>query len=195
MLIAPVTARRSPPRCAPGFTLIEVVVVLAIMAITAVLAFPNFEVWLQNEQIRTVAESIQSGLQLAHDEAARQNQDVDFVLTTNAPTSGGVSPNTGGSNWVVRTDSQQTFIQGFDATPYPNVAVSCLTSAGSSCSTGSIVFQSIGLTSLTGQAIIQVSHRTNASNYRTLKILVGTGGTIRLCDPALSLSTNPQGCS
>jgi type IV fimbrial biogenesis protein FimT len=38
---------------------------------------------------------------------------------------------------------------------------------------------------------------TNAAttDARRLVIIIGTGGLIRMCDPALSLAVNPQGCS
>ena len=60
----------------------ELLIGIAIIGILLALAAPNFAVWIQNSKIRTAAESIQNGLQLARAEAVRRNAQVRFQLTT-----------------------------------------------------------------------------------------------------------------
>jgi type IV fimbrial biogenesis protein FimT len=74
------------PRHARGFTLIELMVGLAIAALLLLIAGPSFTTFLRNSEIRSTAESLVNGLRAASAEAARQNQRVLFTLA------GGNSP-------------------------------------------------------------------------------------------------------
>ena len=56
-----------------GFTLTEIMVTIAIIAIFASLAVPNFIGWLPNYRLRSGAEDIQSTLQLARVTAIKRN--------------------------------------------------------------------------------------------------------------------------
>jgi type IV fimbrial biogenesis protein FimT len=82
-----------------GFSLVELVVAMAIVAFVMALAIPTFGTWSQNVQIRTVAESIQNGLQLARTEAMRRNTEVRFQLTSTIDNTCALS--TTQPNWVV----------------------------------------------------------------------------------------------
>ena len=75
-----------------GVTLIELLIAIAIVAILAGIAVPNFTTWLQNTQIRTATEAVKNGLQLARAEAIRRNEPVNFVLSSVT-----------GTNWTVST--------------------------------------------------------------------------------------------
>ena len=48
-----------------GFTLIELMVGLAIFAFLMVMGAPSFATWVQNSHIRTATEAIQNGIHLA----------------------------------------------------------------------------------------------------------------------------------
>ena len=56
-----------------GFTLTELMVTIAIVAILASLAIPNFIAWLPNYRLRSGAEEIQSTLQFARITAIKRN--------------------------------------------------------------------------------------------------------------------------
>ena len=56
--------KRREPRTR-GFTLVELLVVVAVLALIILLGLPNLSAWLQNTQIRNSAEAAVSGLQLA----------------------------------------------------------------------------------------------------------------------------------
>ncbi|MFZ2541189.1 MAG: GspH/FimT family pseudopilin, partial [Gallionella sp.] len=85
-----------------GFTLIELMITLVILAIAMALGIPSYRDWVQNTQIRNAAESVQNGLQRARAEAVGRNTNVAFVLL-------GVNP-TWASSWEVRVVNPLTVI-------------------------------------------------------------------------------------
>ena len=56
-----------------GFTITELMVTIAVIAILASLAIPNFIAWLPNYRLRSGAEEIQSTLQFARLTAIKRN--------------------------------------------------------------------------------------------------------------------------
>lgn len=70
----------STPSSVRGFTILELVVALAIAALLLQLGLPSFTTFLRNSEIRSTAESISNGLRVARTEATRLNQPVSFTL-------------------------------------------------------------------------------------------------------------------
>src|SRR5262245_27505039 len=82
-----------------GFTLIEMMITLAVFAILIMVGLPSLTTWLQNSQIRTAAETMQMGLQLARAEALRRNQLVRFQLVDSLGSCCALSET--GTSWVI----------------------------------------------------------------------------------------------
>jgi len=61
-----------------GVTLIELLVAISIVATLMFLALPNMATWLNNSQIRTTAETLLAGINVARTEALRRNAVVRF---------------------------------------------------------------------------------------------------------------------
>lgn len=87
---------------ARGFSLIELMVGLVVMAILLGTGVPAFSRWMQNSQIRTATESIQAGLQLAKAEAVRRNIPIRFQFVSSVEN--GCSLSLSAANWVVSLD-------------------------------------------------------------------------------------------
>jgi len=89
-----------------GFTLVELVVSLSIIAILAAFGLPAMGTYLQNSKLANAAASYSSGIQLARAEAIRRNVETQFVLTGTAITTANLpnalAPSVNGVNWVVR---------------------------------------------------------------------------------------------
>jgi type IV fimbrial biogenesis protein FimT len=65
-----------------GFTIIELMVAIAIAALLVFLAAPSFTTFLRNSEIRSTSESIINGLRAASAEAANRNKRVTFQLAS-----------------------------------------------------------------------------------------------------------------
>lgn len=157
-----------------GVTLIELTITIAIAAILIALAVPSFKIMLANAQIRTAAQALHDGLQLARVEAIRRNERVIFTKGTQ-------------STWTVSIESDASTVQ---TRPYTE---------GSTAATVSVTPN--GATQVTFNALGRVVANTDASNSITqldidvpvtlipaadsheLRITMTTGGAIRLCDP------------
>lgn len=186
-----------------GLTLIELALGLAILAILLLVALPSYRPWIQSAQIRNAATSIQNGLQLAKAEAIRRNSKVQLLFTDSAPVVANVNsaqPSTKGRNWIVRVYrasgayTPADFVQGRAGSEGSSNTVI-------TASRSDIVFLPSGRVDPGRDSTVTVSNPSGGScataggNMRCLQVLVSSGGRLRLCDPALSLANNPQGCT
>lgn len=185
-----------------GFTLVELMVTVVLIGILAMFAYPSFSNFIQNGQIRASAESVMSGLQLARAESIRRNAMIEFRLL-NTLRGEAVA---GGTDWSVLAAAPETptvFDQVVQSRS--EEASSSIARAGTANAAGAatavagaglpatIAFTGLGrLSTATGVRQIDVTGPTPA---RPLRIMLDPGGDIRLCDPALSIAINPQGCA
>ena len=72
-----------------GVGLIELMVVIAIMGVTAAFAAPSFQSLTENSQIRTTSESVRDAIMLGRTEAIRRGSAVTLVGTGNPRWSNG----------------------------------------------------------------------------------------------------------
>src|SRR4051812_28032047 len=82
-----------------GFTLIEMLVTLAVMALLLMVGLPSMNTWMQNTQLRSSAEGIQGGLQLARAEALRRNVQVRFQFVDTFTAACVLKDNA--ANWII----------------------------------------------------------------------------------------------
>ena len=178
-----------------GFSIVELAVVIAIIGIVMGVALPMYQTWIRNTQIRTAAESIQNGLQLARATAAQRNTQVEFIFTSTAPISANVTAaaSVAGDNWLIRivdTTATNRFVQGRAVTEGSrNVQITK--------PQASYIFTSLGrLTTTPVSPIVVTDSALSASDVRTLNVQVDVGGNIRMCDPKLTLTkpSDPQAC-
>ena len=65
-----------------GFTLIEILTVIAIIAVVSSIVLPNVIAWLPRYRLNSGAEDIQSTLQLARLGAIKENADATVTFNT-----------------------------------------------------------------------------------------------------------------
>ncbi len=187
-----------------GFTLVELMVTIALLAILLALAMPSFSTWIRNAQVRTVSDSLQGGIRLAQAEAIRRHRQVVFFLTNQATCGAGTTADAGGSSWVLRTlpllagDPVETVQCGQLADMTANVGIAgatalCFNSIGRQVANAA---PDVGGATCDLDASGTSTFDVSATHSdRPLRVLVTLGGGIRMCDPAKALAAStPDGC-
>lgn len=191
-----------------GFTIIELVITLALFGVLLGLGIPAFTTFIQNAQIRNAAENAMTGINLARAEAVQRNSTVRFQLVTDL--TGGCTLSQASGTWIVSQDSAEGLC---NVAPSETVAPRTIrkqsaqegsskvavTATGSS----SIVFNGLGRIVGTGISQIDINHATLTCEHvdlvngsaRCLRILVSTGGLAKLCDPKMAVTTDPRYCN
>lgn len=97
-----------------GFTLIEFLVTLVVLAVLLAVAAPSYEASVLNGRISSISNDLVASVQVARGEALKRNQAVTLCASANGSTCAG----SGGweQGWVVRTTGG-TVIQTHQALP------------------------------------------------------------------------------
>jgi type IV fimbrial biogenesis protein FimT len=89
-----------PPRSGRGFTLIELVVTIAVVAILTMIALPNFADTIRSNRATTIANEFNTALAVARSEAVKRNRDVRFCASDGATCTG-----TWAGGWLTWVDA------------------------------------------------------------------------------------------
>ena len=190
-----------------GFTLIEMIVTISLMAILTALAMPSMSAWVRNSKVRTVSNAMQDGLRLAQSEALRRSRQVVFSLTNSSAPQTSLTAVANGSNWSINTVPSMS---AGETSAFVEAGV--LSAVGSDvqiAGPAAICFNSIGRlvantsTGVPGATCSLPTTTPSVQQYditltgadRPLRVLVALGGQVHMCDPAKTLSNaNPDGC-
>jgi type IV fimbrial biogenesis protein FimT len=206
-------------RRASGFTMIEMAVTMTVFAILVALGVPSMTTWIRNNKVRTVADSLQTGLRLAQAESLRRSRQVVFSLTNSTtPTLIPLPAVAGGTSWAIWTlpsmttlaDETPTFIQSGVLTSAASSQVTIATTGNVS----TVCFNSMGrlvnnasanVTAITGgdlcvqpnagaPPVLQFKIALVGAD-RPLQVNLGLGGQVHMCDPNVAISdAHPEGC-
>jgi type IV fimbrial biogenesis protein FimT len=173
-----------------GFTMVELLIGLAIAALLIVLALPSYSTWIADSQIRNASESIAGGMRYAQSQAVARNSAVAFVLFTPA------------NGWTARLEIDGTALQTGTFAEGSAQTTQTPTPAG----TTTVTFSSLGGISPTNAdasaVLTQVDVNSAVAGARRLIVLVGGGLStlgqfsktgIKICDPKWP-ATDPKGC-
>ena len=183
-----------------GFSLIELMVSVAIIAILSAIAVPELRSMIQDSRIQAMAHNILNGLQLARTEAIRRNLPVEFDLVpagvaVDATQVAAIIPNATGQSWMVRVQDPVNgaiFVESktADQGGLDNIQV---------VGVASITFNGLGANTMAAPAQYNLSYPNGAAcataatpnvGLRCLRVQVSPGGQGRICDPVVSVGDN-----
>jgi type IV fimbrial biogenesis protein FimT len=147
-------------RRSKGFTLIELMITLAVMAILGLAALPDLTAYLANSQLREGANGVVVAAQMARNEALKLNTTVTLSASGQTLTLSGV---VGGANTTLRT----TQLPG-------KVQLSAFTAA----------FNSSGLLTPFGTTVTittSLANKTCTEDMRCPAVRIEAGGTASVC--------------
>ncbi len=166
---------------APGFTLIELMVAIAIAAFLLLLASPSISDFLVNSRIRGTADSIANGIRQARMEAVKRNQPMQFVL--------------GAGIWTIQDPAGPTVVH-----TEPLIEATGVTATAAPAGATTITYSSLGQymnPNPDATAPIQLLDFTSSStaNPHALRVVAdpSLGVGLRMCDPRFALP-DPMGC-
>lgn len=187
-----------------GFTLVELMVTITLLALLLGLAAPSFGTWTRNAQVRSVSDALQSGLRLAQAEAVRRNRQVVFFLTNTKDCNTTMASSANGSFWQIRTVAMMNgeatvavqcgvLNDMADGVSITGPRALCLNSAGRQVANAATGVTGATCTlSNTGFNVYDVAA---SGGDRSLRVSVSLGGQVRMCDPARTQSaSHPDGC-
>jgi type IV fimbrial biogenesis protein FimT len=169
-----------------GFSMVELMAGIAIIAVLLAIALPNFRSMILAIQVKSAAEALNNGLQLAKAEAVRRNNNVTFTLGT-------------GTAWTVGCASPvlDSNADGVDECPAiiqsrPNESNSgSVTLTVTPATATAVTFSGLGRT-VAGNPITRMDVSATGTN-RTLRITL-SGGSIRMCDPNIERTGDARKC-
>ncbi|MDN6856354.1 GspH/FimT family pseudopilin [Pseudomonas sp. CAN2814] len=145
----------SRPKASAGFTLIELMIVVVLLAIFASIALPSFNTSLTNSRLQSASNELVSLIQYARSIAVQNNQSMNICVSSGV--------------WSVRkscTDANATVLRSF--TPPSSVTISATVT--------SLTFRSNGTASATA-SLVACTNNAAATGY---KLSVQTSGFVRL---------------
>lgn len=207
-----------------GFSLVEVMVSLAILAILAAIAMPSYTSYLNSLGIRGAAESLLAATQKARGEAIRSNNTV--VLQVVDTLDNGCVADAAGRFWVISHCSaaghcgddidKTTGMPAGGCADTPIIlargSLDSRPSIQSDLAKPALCYSSLGrinpdasncpagsLNPGVNGTAINITHQDAAciadgGTARCLRLTIGMGGEPRLCDPGISVSGDPRKC-
>lgn len=191
-------------RHSAGFSLIELLTAISIMALMTAFALPNLSSWISSSRMRAVADALQAGLHVAQIEAQRRSSTVVLFMTGSqtCDLTATAAPPGNYYFWQARVvpdllqaNPNQAVVQcgaladvGAGVTITASSAALCFGADGRQTSVSSPA--GVGVDCTAGPATYQI---TRSGSDRRLQLTVSMAGAIRMCDPDKP-STAPDGC-
>lgn len=194
-----------------GFSLVELIIGMAILAMLMALGMPQYANFIANSRLRATAEGISNGLNTARAEAVKRNARAELVFIDEEPIEAlvnALTPVVNGPNWVVRGWVPETnsfdYIDGkigAEGSGGSGVAVE-VTTVTSGIYDGTIAFTGFGALNSAQAITFEVRFPTAGTcdttaipgPMRCLNVTVSAGGQVRICDPKITDTKDTRAC-
>ena len=201
-----------------GFSMVEVAITMAILALLLAAAAPSVTGWMRNTRVRNTAEALQMGLQRARAEALRRNANVTFWLVSGSDeriVDNSCALSSASGSWVISlSDPTGHCATAPDPTISPMIVethavgdggsgVTVLSQSATPSAAQCVRFNGFGQIvdatlppadncRLPNQiSTVDVTHASGGA--RRLRVVVSAGGGVRMCDRDVT-STDPRAC-
>ena len=173
---------------------------MAILALAFAIAAPNLSTWLTNQKISAAAEQALALLQAARSEALARNATVSAYLVDEL--TDGCMQSSKGHAVIVATVFPESDCASLTAPRLIKKAsldkdrvVTVIALAGAE-EASSVAFNGLGRVSSPIGAISAIDFDAlPEGHYRKLRVEISSGGSARICYPAVGSTTNARACS
>lgn len=169
-------------RPARGFSLIEAMIAVSLLALLIMAGMPTFSGIVADMRVRSAAEGMLAALQSARSEALRRNQSVSFRLDAED-----------GGGWSVLLVSDGSTLQSKPASEGGSVNVQADIDT-------TITFNNLGQRTAPAGGVLtfsltlpDIGDCQPTGSIRCLSLTVQTSGEVRMCDPRRT-APDPQAC-
>lgn len=177
-----------------GFTILELMVVVAVGAVLLSIAVPSMTQVIRNNSVGAAAEVIQNALRQAEGEAIRRNGEVDFILTDGTPSVATVNSLTAkvdGDNWAIRmadSTAPNRYVNGVSTSQMSSDVVYQGPAGVRFNGSGRVL--DLSSAPVGSKQIFRVSRTSATVAYC---VFVTPGGAVKMCDPSKA-SGDPRAC-
>lgn len=188
----------SPIRSNTGFTLIEMIATVAVLAVLVTVGIPSFQETIDKRRLTGAAEQLQADLQYARSEAIKRNGNV-FVTFTGSGTTWcyGLSATTATCNCTTANSCALDGVEKVvNQTGFRNVSVSQnITGSNLNFEPRRGIVRMNNNAANIGTGTITFESNSGASNEKELQISVGTMGRVKMCSPSSNKVSGYPDCS
>lgn len=166
-----------------GFTLIELMVTLAVMAIIVALAFPSFESVVNSNRLAGAANELMASLQTARMESLRFNKRGVVCFSSNANAASPTCSSSNPTGWIafIDVDKNGGYNSG-DTLLRATIVSGPVQILGSSNVAGKVVFRSDGMardgTGALLMGAIDICLPTNKPASNVTRVTIGSGSRV-----------------
>ncbi len=176
-----------------GFTMVELMVVVAIVAVVASVAVPSFKKMVTGSGVRAAVNDWTLAMQTARSEAVRQRTPVILCPSADGATCATTSVGAFAQGWIVQVVGSATILQ--DYPPVDRVTMTVVNAAGTGVA-GSITFLPNGLPIGTfgGYRVIVAENSASPDSTLTRNICVARSGRVRVFNETDYLALSAGKC-
>ncbi len=167
-----------------GFTLVELMITIAVLAIILAIAIPDVSLWMARARIRAAAGNLQQDINWAKGYAIRSGYPVNVTVT----------PSDNACSWTIAPQTVNPTLQNVPgmslsqyANQYPNTPCTVLTSGTFSVTPTGMVYDTNN--AITSANIEFQSSGNNPATYGYWLVQVSGAGNVRSCATASDTST------